>query len=83
MNKKTNLQKQAFYLGLSFVVFFMLLKIGISFFSKGGYQPMIEELFANEQWKKTLLTVLLGGTIYGFISYFLQKRKIEKIEKNR
>lgn len=83
MKNKPNLKKQAFYLGVSFVVFFTLIKVGISFFTKGGYQPMVDELFANEQWKKTALTVLTGGVIYGFISYFLQKRKLNKIAKNK
>ncbi len=73
-NKKTNYLKQAVILGISFMIFYLLIKVGISFFSKGGYDPMLEDLFLAGKWKRTFLTIGLGGIFYGVFMYFYQKK---------
>ncbi len=72
---KDNRLKQAIILGISFMIFFILIKIGISFFSKGGYQPMLEDLFLAGNWKRTLLSVFLGGVFYSVFMYFYGSKK--------
>lgn len=69
--------KQAFISSTSFAVFFILIKMVISFFSNKGYQPMLNDLFAEGRWQKTLFTILLGWIIYGVFMYYPINRKMK------
>lgn len=70
--------KQALISSTSFAVFFILIKVVISFFSNKGYEPMLNDLFLNGHWQKTLFTILLGWIIYGVFMYFTINKKMKK-----